>query len=378
MSTLTLGSLSFASAEDAKVSEFESDLYEIKESNGKTHNDVFDRKLWMMSKKIADIYLRQVPSETLKAVTSTVTSTERNTTRHLDVLVSDTADKIEDAFFRGRYDRSRARSPENIDAWRSQPDIANPGVDLANFPNSAFTLPEGRAYIEMSPLTYYGPAKGQGPQFNSEFLLRYGLTDSIEARVYGNGATWQGASTTYRGHAPSAFGFSPIAFDTKIHLMDAHDDQYLPAIGLEAYVQTSYLGNAAFNQGTTPGVTLNFDQSLPFDIDFEYNLGAAEQVDAYGTKAWQFIFQWALQRDLMDKYLAVFVHGYYNAMNLPRLPQQQTVSYQDIGSAPTQNAVGAGFLWTPNNRVAFWAQSAGGTGAYSPSVISNIGFAVAF
>jgi hypothetical protein len=50
-------------------------------------------------------------------------------------------------FFKGRYNRSRARLPENIDRWREHPDIANPGPDLANWPNSAFTLPQGRAYV---------------------------------------------------------------------------------------------------------------------------------------------------------------------------------------------------------------------------------------
>ena len=294
---------------------------------------------------------------------------ERKTASDVHVLAHADASLIEDSFFKGRYNRSRARLPENKETWRSKPDIANPGADLANFPNSAFTLPEGRFYVETAPLTYYGPAKGQPAQFNTEFLLRYGLTDNIEARIFGNGISWQGGKD-------SATGFSPIAFDTKIHLLGENEDLHLPAVGFEAYIQTTWLGGNAFNQGTTPGFFLNFDQSLPFDIDFEYNLGAAQQMDSSNTKVWQFSYQWAFQRDLFDKDFAVFIHGFYNAMTLPRLPTAGAPQPQQ--STPIQNAVGAGVIWTPNNRLSLWVQSAGGTTPSSPSVISNMGFAVAF
>lgn len=286
-------------------------------------------------------------------------------------IAHDLASNIEDNYFKGRYNRSRARLPDNVETWRSRPDIANPGADLANFPNSAFTLPQGRAYIEMSPLTYYGPATGQPAQFNSEFLLRYGLTDNVEARIFGNGVSWQGGKD-------STAGFSPVAFDTKIHLMSEMEDWHLPAIGFEAYLQTTWLGNEAFNQGTTPGFFLNFDQSLPFEIDFEYNLGATEQLENDHTKAWQFSLQWAFQRDIFNKDLAVFIHGFYNAMTLPRLPGAGLPHLGQAQAVPIQNAVGAGMIWTPNHRLSLWAQSAMGTTPDSPSVLSNLGFAVAF
>lgn len=352
------------------------DLYEVNSLQGKGENDLMDQKLMDFAKRYAQTLIDEIAieAELSKARDRDI---EKQTRKDVDVYVKDAAKTVTEEFFRGRYDRSRARLPENIDAWRSKPDIGNPGADLANFPNSAFTLPQGRAYIEMSPLTYYGPARGQGPQFNSEFLLRYGVTDNIEARIFGNGVSWQGTAYNVSGYNPSATGFSPIAFDTKIHLMEEMKDFYLPTVGFEAFIQTQLLGTAAFNQGTTPGFTFNFDQSLPFDIDFEYNLGAIEQVDVVGNKVWQFSFQWAFQRDVLEKNVALFIHGFYNAMTLPRLPTLG-VAYNNYGLTPSENAVGAGVIWTPNNRVSFWAQSAGGTTAYTPSVISNIGFAVAF
>lgn len=176
-------------------------------------------------------------------------------------LAASPVSELKDEFFKGRYNRSRARLPENIDKWRSEPDIANPGPDLANFPNSAFTLPQGRAYMELSPFTFYGSATGQSVQYNFEYLLRYGVTDDIELRLFGNGVSWNG------GEKP-AWGFAPLAFDTKIQMWTEKPEYFIPAAGFEAYLQTEWLGNAPFNGGTQPSFMFNFDQSLPYDIDF--------------------------------------------------------------------------------------------------------------
>lgn len=277
--------------------------------------------------------------------------------------------EAKEAFFRGRYNRSRARLPENVEQWRSRPDIANPGPDLANFPNSAFTLPGGRAYVEISPFTFYGAARGQPSQFNAEYLLRYGLTDDIELRLFGNGVSWSGG-------AAGGWGFSPIAFDTKIQLWTEKTDYFLPAAGFEAYLLTQWLGTAPFNGGTQPSFTFNFDQSLPFEVDFEYNLGATRVQASDGQDVWEFSFQWAVQRDLFDEDFAVFAHGFYNAMSLPRLPN--VTIPRGFYDKVAQNAVGAGFIWTANQRLAVYGQVSAGTTKFTPSMISMLGFAVSF
>jgi hypothetical protein len=290
-------------------------------------------------------------------------------------LVSQRYQEVKADFLKGRYDRSKARLPENVDRWRATPDINNPGADLANFPNSAFTLPQGRAYIESSPVTWYGGAPLTAPQYNAEFLLRYGVTDDIELRLFGNGPSWTG------GRFGSA-GFSPLAFDTKIHLLDEREDLFLPAAGLEAYVQTELLASSGYSQGTNGGLSMNFDQSLPFDIDLEYNFGANQIRKFNGDPYWQFNFQWALQKDVLDKDVAVFIHGFYNATSLPRLPATLVVSLDDprlLDVKPPQvAAIGGGALWTINSRLVVWGQASGGVTHYSPSVITNFGFAVAF
>jgi len=282
-------------------------------------------------------------------------------------------------FFKGRYNRSRARLPENIDKWRENPDIANPGPDLANWPNSAFTLPKGRAYIEFEPMSYSaGTAVGsaQPAQYSMDFLLRYGLTDDIELRVFGNGPT------RTLGNVQS-WNFAPLAFDTKIHVLDERQDIYLPALGIEAYIQTEWLGSTNTNSGTQPSINFNFDQSLPWEIDFEYNLGAVrvlETVDGRNTNVWEFSFQWSVQRDFFDEDFALFLHGYVNAPSLPRVPNAGNPAGggYNIASTYEQNVVGAGFLWTINSRLAVWGQNSFGTNAATPSILSNIGFALSF
>jgi len=282
------------------------------------------------------------------------------------------ANQDTDVFLKGRYNRSRARLPENIEAWRRFPDIANPGADLANFPNSAFTLPEGRAYVEFSPFTYYGLAVGSPEQYNMEFLIRYGLTDNIELRLFGNGPAWT-------GNPYSSWSFSPIAFDTKIQFWTEKPDILAPAMGFEAYLQTQWLGNSATNIGTQPGFSFNFDQSLPWDIDLEYNFGVVREQDYMHENEWDFSFQWALQRDMFNEDFALFVHGYVNAMNLPRLPTT-TARRAPFGSLNSlqQSAVGGGFIWTVNSRLAFYGQSSAGLNQYTPSLITFTGFAVSF
>lgn len=86
--------------------------------------------------------------------------------------------------------------PEGIDPERSrQPlTIRDPGPDTANYPNGPNTLPRGGIYLELSPVFFTGPISTIQPQtYSAEFLLRMGLTDRFEFRLYSGGFTWQAA-----------------------------------------------------------------------------------------------------------------------------------------------------------------------------------------
>ena len=137
--------------------------------------------------------------------------------------------------------------------------IRTPGPDLANFPNSAFTLPQGRAYVELAPLNYTRRSAGGSPtQWSAGYLLRYGVTDDFELRLLSDGYT------NVRGSdGPS--GMAPQTFDFKWHFCDENKDSHLPAFGVEVAVQTD-IASRAFREGTQPALSLNFDQTLPLDI----------------------------------------------------------------------------------------------------------------
>ena len=169
-------------------------------------------------------------------------------------------------------------------------------------------------------------------------------------------------------------------FDTKIQLWTEKEEYFLPAMAFEGYIQTEWLGSTNTNEGTQPSLMLNFDQSLPFDIDFEYNLGTV-RTNYLGENEWKFSFQWAFQRDLFNKDFAVFMHGYYNAASLPRVPNQSTPTSNAglLGASNiSQNVVGAGAIWTINSRLAIFTQTSAGTNSYSPSIITFGGLTVAF
>lgn len=277
-----------------------------------------------------------------------------------------------EAFLKGRYQRSRGREIEDTETWRATPNISNPGTDLANFPDSAFTLPQGRAYIEFSPFNYYSSSKIQPQEFSTEFLIRYGATDDIELRLFGSGYNWVGGQT-------SAWSFAPLGFDVKIQSWLEKPEYLLPAMGIEVYVQTEWLGNTATNGGTQPGVSFNFDQSLPWEIDFEYNLGAARVQDfENGENEWTFGFQWALQRDFLDKDFALFIHGYHDTTRRRRSSSSTPASPFSGISGYSEDAIGGGFIWTANNRLSIYGQTSAGLNEFSPALISYAGFAVAF
>jgi hypothetical protein len=144
-------------------------------------------------------------------------------------------------------------------------------------------------------------------------------------------------------------------------------------MAVEIYLQTTLLGSSAFNSGTQPSIALLFDQSLPFGIGFEYNFGYTGVQNSLGQIAYQFSYQWSLQREVVKDF-DVFFHGFYNAAALPRLTQFQTASMAVI---PNVTVMGFGGIWTVNDRVAVFGSGNFGVTPDSPKTIVLMGFAVA-
>jgi hypothetical protein len=241
-------------------------------------------------------------------------------------------------------------------------DIRFPGSDLANYPNSAFTLPQGGFYVEVAP----GYSTDNSGSYSAGYLLRYGLLDRLELRLMSSGLQEQG------GNSP-VVGFNPLTFDAKIHLWDEMENYYLPAMGIEVLVQTTLLGSPAFNSGTQPAFSFNFDQSLFWDIALEYNVGASRAQDSLNAaiNTWGLTFQWALQHDVVEDF-AVFVNGWYNS------EQKGTIILpvnNEISTSEVANVIGAGCIWTLNDKVQLFFNSGAGTNVVSPTFTSYVGFA---
>jgi hypothetical protein len=173
-------------------------------------------------------------------------------------------------------------------------DIRDPDPDTANFPNGAYTIPKGRLYIETSPVGFYGSSKISSPQYNWEYLIRYGLTDNLEFRIFSNGLT-----ATRGSH--SAVGISPLAFDFKANFWEENTRYFLPAMGAEIYLQTT-LGSPAFNSGTQPSIALLFDQTLPLGLNLEQNFGITGNRGILGENIYEFSYQWSIQRQIIEDF----------------------------------------------------------------------------
>lgn len=312
--------------------------------------------------------------------------------------------------FRALKDDSKQPAVENPNALGDAVKpltIRDPGADMANYPNSAFTLPQGGFYLESTPGSYTARSSSSGPPTESgQVLLRYGLVENIELRLFYTPYEVQNKRTG------SISGSGPMAFDTKIHLWDAWEEYFIPAAGFELTITTPWLASTAFQSPTSPGFSFNFDQDLPFDIGIEYNLGATEFEDPrdLSQNVWQFAAQWAAQRDITED-VAVFFNGYYNRTTLPRVSHHHSETREEIryhvvctetgaqiGHTTCQNiahivnvpytvrvpldpisdvpvVLGAGVIWTLDDHVQLFGNTAAGVTQGSPGLQTYVGFA---
>jgi hypothetical protein len=246
---------------------------------------------------------------------------------------------------------------------------------MGNFPNSAFTLPKGKVYIEQAPFTLVAADRHTPAAYAWPFLVRYGVTDNVEFRFIDTGLTsvFGSQGTT---------GFSPLIFDLKVHLWD-QQGKFIPASSLETYIVSTW-GSPAFQGGTQPSVNMNFDLKLTEKTGLEWSLGYTGVLDAIDLRTGarftprlnfvnsffqrhnldtnQFTAQWAIQRQI-KKRLAVFAHGYYAGAIFLQ---------QGKGSV-----AGIGAFWTFSKRlVAFGSCNAGLDPNVSP-VSGQFGFSFA-
>ncbi len=250
---------------------------------------------------------------------------------------------------------------------RAQPDISTPGPDTANFPNSAFTLPEGRFYFENSPVGYYSATQRTAPQYDWELFLRYGVTDNLEFRLFTNGLT------VVEG-APTTVGFSPLTFDVKYQIWEENLAYRIPAVALETYVQTTW-GSSSLSNHTQWAWSVNLDHTLPFGLGLEWNIGLTSIFLNHESNLVEETLSWSLQRDLTED-VALFVHGYHNGAALPR-GSTVRVDRERLFRSFNGQVFGAGATWTLDDTLEVFGSANAGIGD-APGFIGLAGFAVAF
>lgn len=260
----------------------------------------------------------------------------------------------------------------------SEADILDPGPQLPTYPTNTGTLPQGRAYLEFAPFNYEGGSGGDAGKFYSQFMAHVGATDWIEFRVFGSGYTWSEGRINQTS-------FSPLSFSGVIKFWGEQEDlPWLPAFAVETVLNTQWLGSSQTNSGTNPGIQFAFSKDIPFDTNLNISMGPVRSSNDLGVNGyhdyqyhWDFLFQWALQRDLIDNVLAIYLHGYYNGTVAVSIPLEDS-AHSGSSYGINKTVIGGGFIWTVTDRFSMFGQVSGGLNSESPAMVSWSGFAVAF
>ncbi len=282
---------------------------------------------------------------------------------------NDTPDKKDDD--KKDDDKSDQKTPP-------EPDISKPGADFGDYPNSAYTLPKGRAYLEITPISYLGKDRHNSASNSYNYLFRYGVTDDVEFRLTGSGLT------TVFDPNTTVVGFAPLIIDTKIHLWDDQIDKLIPAASFEAFLQTN-LASPTFQSGFQPSINMNLDFPFTKDTNVEMTFGYSGVQDSVRVIGGErfiprlghniptlskanlnvnlFSFQWALEQQITEKF-QVFLQGYYNG---------------DVFRQSAQGrVVGVGYFYQFDKRATFFNSYNAGIDPSTPNFSSQVGFAFAF
>lgn len=263
-------------------------------------------------------------------------------------------------------------------AGDTQPDIQDPGPQMPTYPTNTGTLPQGRAYLEFAPFNYEGSSKSGSDKYYTQFLAHVGATDHLELRIYGSGWTWN------EGHKDNT-SFAPLSFSAVYGVWGEQEEiSWVPAFAVEAFINTEWLGNSETNGGTHPGIQFAFSKDIPIvDTNINISLGpvrSSQDIEnttlIYNQEHWDFLFQWALQKEIIEQKLSIYAHGFYNgtaAVSIPNDSSDQTYLY-----GISKTVIGGGFIWTVNERLSVFSQISGGTNVESPAMVTWSGFAVAF
>jgi len=260
----------------------------------------------------------------------------------------------EDATF--FYNLSQFLIPEPTKSF-TPPSVRKPLPDSEVFASNAYTLSKGMLYLESNPIFIAGKSSSDPKTYNMPTLLRYGLNDSVELQLFSNSLTVEFGDS-------NRTGFSPIVFGMKLHFWDENEALYLPAVGLEIFLQSSF-GSSFLNTGVQPSFNLLFSKDLPWDMILDSSVGLQSQnigLDR-GADGFELVVSGALTKKITHR-LSFFTQALYNGA---------------VNSDLSNNIlVGGGAIIYLTDTIALWGSYNAGLVKELPPYISYFGTAFAF
>jgi hypothetical protein len=251
-------------------------------------------------------------------------------------------------------DKPAFRPTSEATANSRSPSIRRPGSDTADLPDSPYAVPPGVIYVETA-LTYQRSKSPAAHEYFTPTLVRVGLLQNWELRVGGPGLIVRD------GLPDSTTGFGPITIGAKWHWWEEIEDRGIPAAGLIFQVTTRTGSDAFRPEIAEPAGFLCFSHSLPWEMEFEWNVGLAltrGQSERTQLEGW---LLWALSRQVTPN-LNVFMHGYIVTPGFV---------------SETEIVLGPGLIWFISERMALDTSSVFGVTDNAPT-IARVGLNLAF
>ena len=157
------------------------------------------------------------------------------------------------------------------------------------------------------------------------------------------------------------------------------EEPLIPAAGLEVYLQTEF-GSPALRSGLQPSMSLLFDHTLPFGINFEWNVGVngaqkplhlearpPQRTDqplprARSRRPWNSTLSGHSSAGSSSK-LDIFIHGFINGSAIPNLADGVEI--------------GGGAIYTVNERISVFGSYNAGVTIDAATTFFLLGFAYA-
>lgn len=163
-------------------------------------------------------------------------------------------------------------------------DIRDPGPDFGDFPNSAYTVPRGSAYVETALVRI--TASDPGAAFNSvPILVRLGLTDHWELRL-------AAAVGTVRENGDASTGVSALGVGFKVNLVKENLARHRPSVGIEGLAILP-VGTGPFETvKAQPLLAVNVGHPLTDELLFGWNLQVSTPQGVDGDRFLETQLEW--------------------------------------------------------------------------------------